>query len=371
MNLSTITPAFQISHSMTVLYIAVILAAIGAITLILKRWGKSVGTYLLAKVLYTTVAIASAVIMARGPLHVLLLLAYGVFPGGLIFVALSAYISLKNGFKLLAGFDALLAVFIIAVGIDAFLVEPNWLEISRYEIKSNKISAPLKIAIIADLQTDSVGDYEKSVFVHVQQEKPDMVILPGDYLQCASLEELSEQSRRLKELLRDTISGAALGIYALQGDVERLTDDNQPWWTNLFSDVNAKTFTSTETTDCGPLVITGLTLADSAKADMRVAAQKKFHIVTGHRPEFALARPDADLLIAGHTHGGQVQLPGVGPLLTFSKVPLDWAKGGLTRIDADTTLIVSRGIGMERWLAPRIRFCCRPQLIYVELKPDR
>ena len=77
---------------------------------------------------------------------------------------------------------------------------------------------------------------------------------------------------------------------------------------------------------------------------------------------------DADLLLAGHTHGGQVQLPGIGPLLTLYGVPRDWASG-LTEIHPGQYLLVSRGIGLERGNAPRLRFLCRPELIVIYLEP--
>ncbi|HEX6202615.1 MAG TPA: hypothetical protein VF100_06400, partial [Thermoanaerobaculia bacterium] len=76
------------------------------------------------------------------------------------------------------------------------------------------------------------------------------------------------------------------------------------------------------------------------------------------------------LLLAGHTHGGQVRLPGVGPLVTASRVPRSWA-AGRTALADDRTLIVSRGIGMERGYAPQLRFLCRPELVVVDLEPGR
>jgi predicted MPP superfamily phosphohydrolase len=83
-----------------------------------------------------------------------------------------------------------------------------------------------------------------------------------------------------------------------------------------------------------------------------------------------MGQVDADLLLAGHTHGGQVQLPLLGPLMTNCRVPRAWA-AGVTTLSHDRRLIVSRGIGMERGHAPQIRFLCRPELLVIDLKPGK
>jgi uncharacterized protein len=91
--------------------------------------------------------------------------------------------------------------------------------------------------------------------------------------------------------------------------------------------------------------------------------------VLGHCPQFAMGNVEADLLLAGHTHGGQVRLPWIGPLTTGCAVPRSWA-AGLTELPGGRKLIVSRGTGMERGCAPRIRFLCRPELVVIDLVPE-
>jgi len=95
----------------------------------------------------------------------------------------------------------------------------------------------------------------------------------------------------------------------------------------------------------------------------------RFHVVLGHSPNFALGRIEADLLVAGHTHGGQVRVPLVGPLVTLSKVPRRWA-AGLTDLPGGGRLLVSRGVGMEGGSAPRLRLFCRPELVVIDLAPE-
>jgi hypothetical protein len=107
-------------------------------------------------------------------------------------------------------------------------------------------------------------------------------------------------------------------------------------------------------------------LSEAASLRPPVPARDGFHIVPAHRPDFALTRPDADLLLAGHVHGGQVRLPFIGPLITLSNVPRDWAVG-LTTLPWGGHLFVSRGVGMERKNAPRLRFLCRPEIAILEL----
>jgi len=93
-------------------------------------------------------------------------------------------------------------------------------------------------------------------------------------------------------------------------------------------------------------------------------------IAFAHYPRAALAlRPNSrvDLVVAGHTHGGQVVLPLVGPPIVLSPLPRSIAAGGLHALDGNA-LYVSRGVGMERGQAPRIRFLCPPEITVLTLQ---
>ena len=70
------------------------------------------------------------------------------------------------------------------IAADAFLIEPEWLEVSHVEIPSAKLSRPCRIVVLADFQADRIGPYERRVIRSVAEAKPDVVLLAGDYLQA-------------------------------------------------------------------------------------------------------------------------------------------------------------------------------------------
>ena len=128
------------------------------------------------------------------------------------------------------------------------------------------------------------------------------------------------------------------------------------------------TFDRTREIDAVIVHITGLGVDDSFDSTLRVPASDRFHIVLRHAPNFALGDVQADLLVAGHTHGGQVRLPWIGPIFTFSTIPRSWATGA-TRLSGGRWLVVSSGVGLERGSAPRLRFLCRPEIAVIHVEP--
>jgi predicted MPP superfamily phosphohydrolase len=106
--------------------------------------------------------------------------------------------------------------------------------------------------------------------------------------------------------------------------------------------------------------------ADLAAAPASVCGQRPLRIALSHSPDqFPWARKhDVDLLLAGHTHGGQCRLPGVGPLLCPSRYGVRYASGAF--YEPPTLLHVSRGISGTRPL----RYGCPPELPRLVLRGE-
>ncbi len=72
-----------------------------------------------------------------------------------------------------------------------------------------------------------------------------------------------------------------------------------------------------------------------------------------------------DLILAGHTHGGQVRVPGIGALVTNCGLDRSRARG-VSRWGSHTMLNVSAGLGTSPYMP--MRFCCRPEATLLTLR---
>lgn len=294
-------------------------------------------------------------------------LALGVAVHGPLVLGVAAWI-LRREQRVWAWTTAVLALIVAGAAVDAFQIEPRWLEVSRHTLTSPKIEKPVRIVVLADYQTDAFGPYERRVWDTAHAQGADLVLLPGDYLQVHD----EERRLRLREETRDYLrrirfgEGARLGAFAVVGDV----DYGDARWAELFDGTPVTAIKGgTRTIELPELTLTALEVRDSRSRTVEVPSSPRFHVVFGHAPDFALNGVDADLQIAGHTHGGQLRVPGLGPLLTFSRVPRSWA-AGVTDLGGGRTLVVSRGVGLERGRAPRLRFLCRPEIVVLDVEPE-
>jgi predicted MPP superfamily phosphohydrolase len=128
-----------------------------------------------------------------------------------------------------------------------------------------------------------------------------------------------------------------------------------------------------------PVELMGLDDPHIDRQDLRVAVRRptersdathpsyRFGVGVVHSPDPMpeLAALGWDLVVYGHTHGGQVRMPVVGALITNSDVPRRLVSG-LVRLGW-TYAHISRGLGTSKY-AP-FRFLCRPEATVLELRP--
>jgi len=98
---------------------------------------------------------------------------------------------------------------------------------------------------------------------------------------------------------------------------------------------------------------------DDAGRALAGAPAESFKLLLAHSPDVILRQESlrADLILAGHTHGGQVRLPWIGALVTRTRVSRKWSRG-VFRLGR-TTLVVTTGAGATRL---GVRFWCPPEI---------
>ena len=179
---------------------------------------------------------------------------------------------------------------------------------------------PLTIALLSDIHLGNRAmDAERlgRIVGEVNAARPDLVLLAGDFTVGHDAVGASERAVGLQAALSRLT--ARLGVIAVLG--------NHDHWTSAAS-VRAAlvragvTVLQNEALRRGPITILGIDDAFSGHDDVSatLASWRRvggIPLVLTHSPDVALKLPgDLPLVMAGHTHCGQVVLPWVGPLLT-------------------------------------------------------
>jgi len=302
-------------------------------------------------------------------------------PIGLLVVALlfaglgMSWTSLRKPLVCFSGIYVFLAVDLFALRYYVTYIEPERLVLRKVRIETPKLAAPVRILHISDIQAGSIGEYEKQIFARIRELNPDLILNTGDYLQEVPPATFDSELPKLVGLIRSL--EPKYGIYGVFGDTElelyRVPKEELEPLELLSSK------TATIDTGAGVLSVHGLSLYESNKPEwarrtveewLARSGDSEFRILMGHAPDYAMgmAEEPIDLCLAGHTHGGQVRLPFIGPLTTYSNVPKDWARG-FRRIGIPY-LNVSAGAGSNRRHGlPPIRFNCPTEMTLIELVP--
>ncbi|MDF1798863.1 MAG: metallophosphoesterase [Planctomycetota bacterium] len=261
------------------------------------------------------------------------------------------------------------------LGWHASFVAPYQLVVERTEVDVvAELETPIKIAVLADFQSPSIGDYQRGAIDRLLALEPDLILIPGDVIQAEShadylavLPDFHVQLRRLR---------APGGAYFAQGNT-----DPYPMLGPLIGGtgvVNLDDSIVRVEVRGVTLAIGGLRLLGHNYPSGQIVldtletehADADVRLLVSHLPDAALSLPTdsmIDLVVSGHTHGGQVQLPGFGPLVTLSAVPRAIGGGGLGELRGNA-IYVSRGVGIERAPAPPVRFFCPPELSLLTLR---
>lgn len=253
-----------------------------------------------------------------------------------------------------------------------FYYEPQRLKLSRYTLESLKLplGTKLKVLHLGDLHMERLTRREERILAHIEQEQPELILFSGDFLNLSYLHDPTAIAD-LRIFLNSL--HAPLGVYGVTGSP---AVDLPELFPELIQDTGLTLLNNQEIeidTGNGKISLTGLFCThnpdkDFAQLQAFHSPSNLFSILLYHTPDIAPLAQDAgfDLQLSGHTHGGQIRLPGFGALYTASFYG-KLLEGGLYRLK-QMTLFVTRGIGLEGASAPRVRLFCPPEIAIFTLQ---
>lgn len=244
-------------------------------------------------------------------------------------------------------------LFLVLAGLGAahaFWVEPAWIEVTRHEVAA-KLAAPLRVAHLSDLHARGLGRRERSWLAAVERERPDAVVITGDFfVDAASNDGAFDVMRRLH---------APLGVWAVMGNWEHWRPAGRLRERLVEAGVRLLVNESARLRDDAWLVglddeLGGAPDPNGALAGVPAGA---FALALIHSPAgFEAIAGRVPVALAGHTHGGQIRLPLLGAPWTppgSGAYVAGWYEREGSR------LYVSRGLGNSVIDA---RFWCRPEV---------
>lgn len=252
--------------------------------------------------------------------------------------------------------------------LEAFVIEPHWFKVTRPSIAVANLPAAwqgVRIAQITDIHIgrNSTLAHAREIVDMCNDLQPDIIALTGDYVSQAEA-----ITQALVEILRDL--RARIGTFAVLG--------NHDYWTNAHRVVASLNSAGIELLKNRhhilkrkgqKLCIAGVDDLSTNNTDVAKALAgvdpKIARILLCHNPDYAEqlpAKPRVDLMLCGHTHGGQVRLPLIGPPLLPIK-HRKYAEGLIA--GPRCPVFVSRGLGM---VGAAVRFNCRPELPLITLR---
>ncbi|MBI1313293.1 phosphoesterase [bacterium] len=252
----------------------------------------------------------------------------------------------------------------------AFGFEPHWVEIVHQKMSLLNLSSDLvgrRLVQISDLHIGPiVADHHLwSAFRTIETLEPDILVITGDLMHFRDSSQLDQVGRVLQSLPH-----GRLGTLAVTGN----HDFGAHWGNRRVADKLCRRLQKlgisplrNEATEISSLRFLGVDDVWSPAGDLETTLS---HYSDSH-PTIALCHnPDAvddsvwqnfrGWILSGHTHGGQVRLPGMRPIVPIQN--LDYVAGHI-QLAEHRHLYVNRALGYLK----RVRFCVRPEITVFEL----
>ena len=265
------------------------------------------------------------------------------------------------------------------LGTAAFIwgavIEPFRLGVGKFHVVTNRWPAgapPVRLLHISDLHLERLTKREKKLLRLVKEIEPDLIVLTGDFVNLSYTHD--PQTHAQVRWFLSKLS-APYGVYATLGSpTADLREEVAPLFENLPVSLMRQSWQYVDLGYGRELILLGLDCTHHISTDaarlarlVEISRNDGLQILLYHSPELApqAAEHGVDLYLCGHTHGGQVRLPFIGPVFTSSQLGRRFVMGPY-RVGR-MSLYVSPGVGLEGLSMPRIRFLAPPEVTLVTI----
>ncbi len=254
-------------------------------------------------------------------------------------------------------------------------IEPKRLVIREVQFWSPHVTEALRIVHVSDIQSGGIGAFEEEIIRQIGVLDPDIIINTGDWVQPLPPFTVESEIPKLVELFGQL--SPPVGFFSAYGDTDGPLYEMPADALKPVTMLGVRPFLIEW--DGGFIALQGLGLFPSRYRETGVdtiegwisgVPEGALSVLVGHAPDFILeaAAFPIDLCLAGHTHGGQIRLPFLGPLVLESEVPKSMSRGFM-EIGA-TRASISSGVGSTHAGGlPNLRFMCPPELVLIEVLP--
>ncbi len=246
-----------------------------------------------------------------------------------------------------------------------FLYERHALDVTRETVTLQGLSPALnglKVGLLTDVHRSrwvSADDVKVGVEA-LLGESPDLIVLGGDYITASDRRFVGPAAESLSAL------HAPHGVFAILGNHD--DDHDMPEALTAHGIQVLKDARTRLMINGAPLELAGIRYWTRKAADVAAVVRGSTGplILLAHDPRRLIeaAALNIPLVLSGHTHGGQVVLPGIGAIAQQKFSPAVPVLAGIGRRD-ETTLFVSRGLGT---VYVPMRVNCPPEVAVLTLR---
>lgn len=253
-------------------------------------------------------------------------------------------------------------------------IEPGWLDLVQVRLalpRLNAAFAGFRLAQVSDIHlSDALTPAQLAdAFDRLMEHEPDMVVLTGDYIDKRQelISSLKSLMGVLEEYAKRVPMAAILGNHDYRLELTNLRQRMEAAGVRLLK--NEVLHLEREN---ARLHVAGLDDLWHGRPNLRAVLDDLpddgAAILLVHEPDYAVTSARSgrfDLQLSGHTHGGQVVLPFIGPPILphyGRKFP-----SGLYQVEG-MYQYTNRGLGTT---SPHVRFNCRPEVTIFSLYPER